>query len=193
MHTIFETDCFILRSVPSGEANKVFELFTKEFGLLRATAQGVRHLKSKLRYTLTDFALVRVSLVRGKEYWRITTALKIDDAMTAIPDRASREVLVRIAALLRRLLQGEESHPELFVLMLTVFEILKVASTEQRMAIEEVAVLRVLTLLGYVQDDPMLRELAQGQEFSVAVLEQATLLRKQMVTEINRALRASSL
>lgn len=191
MHTILETDCFILKSTPSGEANKQIDLFTRDFGLIRATAQGLRYIKSKLRYSLTDFAYVRVSLVRGKEFWRITTASKIDDAMSGIESKEGRETLFRIFALLRRLLQGEETHPELFDLVEKVFELLK--KNVDTSAVEELTVLRILYLLGYVKDDPALRTFVEGTGFESDLLLKSAEARKMVVMEINRALQASSL
>ena len=80
MHTIFETDCFVISSSPQGEANKQLDLLTRDFGLIRATAQGVRWLKSKLRYSLTDFSFTHASLVRGKEFWRVLTRMNLNCA-----------------------------------------------------------------------------------------------------------------
>ena len=200
MHTIHETDCFILKSSPSGEANKQLDLFTRDLGFIRASAQGVRYLKSKLRYSLTDFSFARASLVRGKEVWRVTTAFKKEDTMSGIVDREARETLFRIFALLRRLLQGEEAHPELFEIVEKVFYILKEISEKKpsdlparASAIEELTVLRILFLLGYVRDDPALRTFVEGSEFGEEILVKSSEARKIMIGEINRALHASSL
>lgn len=199
MHTILETDCFVLKSSASGEANKQLDLFTKEFGFIRATAQGLRYLKSKLRYSLTDFSYTRVSLVRGKEYWRVTTASKIGDASFDIPSKDARESLFRIFALLRRLLQGEDAHPELFELVLSAFTYLKnlsekdVDSQIKASAIEELTVLRILSLLGYVKDVPELRSFVETNELNDQLIQDSFTMRKILVAEINRALQASSL
>ncbi len=200
MHTIFETDCFILRGSPLGEANKQIDLLTKDFGLISATAQGVRYLKSKLRYSLTDFSLAHVSLVRGKEFWRIITATKNADVSTDISLKEARESLFRIFALLRRLLQGEEAHGELFETVNGMFCVLKNVSDTRPTdmlprisAIEELTVLRILFLLGYVKDDPALRTFVESSGFGDDVLKQSSDARKTMIAEINRALKASHL
>jgi DNA repair protein RecO len=192
MHTILETDCFILKSSPSGEANKQIDLFTEEFGLIRATAQGLRYLKSKLRYSLTDFSYARVSLVRGKEFWRIITAAKKGDIFFEIESAEGKESLYRIFAMLRRLLQGEDSHPQLFKL---VYEMFKAVDGHHPhiAAIEELTVLRILFLLGYVKDDVALRSFVETSELDDALIEKSVASRKTIVSEINRALNASNL
>lgn len=191
MHTILETDCFILKSTPAGEANKQLDLFTRDFGMLRATAQGLRYLKSKLRYSLSDFSLAHVSLVRGKEFWRVITAFKRADTMTDIPGKEAREALFHIFALLRRLLQGEEAHPELFKIVEEAFAALKNGADPA--AVEELSVLRILFLLGYVKDDASLRTLVETSGFSEDIIKQSSNQRKTVITEINRALAASHL
>ncbi len=200
MHTIHQTDCFVLKGTSMGEANKQLDLLTRDFGLIRATAQGVRYLKSKLRYSLTDFSLAHVSLVRGKEFWRVTTASKKGDISADIESFEVKETLFRIFALLRRLLQGEEANVELFDAVKKTFDVLKEISKKKpddmlvRMsAVEELTVLRILFLLGYVKDDPSLRTFVESTEFSEDIFRQSGDARKTMIAEINRALKASHL
>lgn len=199
MHTIFETDSFILKSYPSGEANKILEFFTRDFGLIRASAQGLRQYRSKLRYSLTDFARVRVSLVRGREFWRVTTASKIESTMSDIADGQARDAMLRIFALLRRLLQGEDPHPELFDLIESAFRSLQESdagiadSLLRTSTIEELSVLRTLFLLGYVRDEPTVRAFVEDNSFDAALLAQAQASRKNIILEINAALKASGL
>ncbi len=193
MHTILETDCFVLKSSSQGEANKQLDIFTRDFGMLRATAQGLRYLKSKLRYSLTDFSLAHVSLVRGKELWRIISATKNADVSADISSKEAREALYRIFALLRRLLQGEEAHPALFDALQNMFLVLKDAPEGRISAIEELSVLRILFLLGYVKDDPTLRTFVDTIELSDDILKRSVDSRKMMILEINRALKASHL
>jgi len=196
MHTIFETDCFVLKGTSQGEANKQLDLLTKDFGLIRATAQGLRYIKSKLRYSLTDFSFAHVSLVRGKEFWRVTTATKNADVSTDVTSKEGRESLYRIFALLRRLLQGEEAHPELFAVVQNMFDVLKECTLKNGYpieAIEELTVLRILFLLGYVKDDPSLRSFVGTLGFEESILKLSFDARKVVVAEINRALKASHL
>ncbi|HFC76631.1 MAG TPA: hypothetical protein ENJ27_00135 [Candidatus Moranbacteria bacterium] len=75
MHNIYNTEGIVLSSFGVGEANKFFHIFTRELGLIQATAQSVRELKSKNRYGLQDFSVSDFSLVRGRDIWRITNVL----------------------------------------------------------------------------------------------------------------------
>ena len=80
---------------------------TRDLGLIRATALGVRKEASKLRGALEPFVLSRVSVVRGKEYWRATSAEFIQNIFP-LP------TVVRPLVLLEKLVQGEAPHSKLF-------------------------------------------------------------------------------
>jgi hypothetical protein len=81
MYKIYETKGYVLSSIPSGEADRLLNVFTKELGLVRAKAQGIRYEKSKLRFSTQDFSEVNISLVRGKGYWRLVLINILDSAI----------------------------------------------------------------------------------------------------------------
>src|SRR3989344_6123618 len=111
MHSIYSTEGFILKSVSSGEAGRFYTVLTRDFGLIRSEAQGVRKLDSKLRYSLQDFSLVELSLVLGREKWRIVSVALIKNVSADLRgDISSRAILSRIASLIGRLLTGEEKN-----------------------------------------------------------------------------------
>lgn len=74
-HHIYTTEGFVLDSLPFGEGNSFIYLFTRDLGLVGASARSVRDIKSKLRYGLQTFCRSTVSLVRGKNEWKVTSAL----------------------------------------------------------------------------------------------------------------------
>ena len=120
----------------------MISIFTRDLGLVFASAQGIRFEKSKLRPFTRDYSFGQFSFVKGKEYWRLTGASGFGnefeghfagsppaggsrelDASSAGDDIGSREMFLntdaqtlvaRIASLLERLLHGEQPNPELF-------------------------------------------------------------------------------
>lgn len=101
----YTTKAFILREYEQGESDKVFKLFTEEFGLIFALAKGVRKLESKLRFHLKVGKEVDVTLVKGKEVWRLT-------GIEAFPKVHEDEVIV--VSLLERFVRGEIKQQNLF-------------------------------------------------------------------------------
>lgn len=104
---IYTTKGLVLSERPLREADRVYSILTRDLGLVRATATGVRKSTSKLRGSLEPVAFANVSLVRGKEYWRITSA----QAHVRVK---AKPALLRPLVLLEKLVQGEAVHAELF-------------------------------------------------------------------------------
>jgi DNA repair protein RecO (recombination protein O) len=74
MHHIHHTEAIILGSKNYGEAGRYYFLFTKDMGLVYASAIGVRKMSSKLRFILQDLSYIKVDLIEGKDFWKITSA-----------------------------------------------------------------------------------------------------------------------
>src|SRR3989344_8971745 len=108
MHHIYTTQAFVIHSSPYGESCKFLLLFTKDFGMIGAVAQGIRLIKSKLRYHIQDYSFSNISIVRGKEVWRLTGAHGLEEKVQP------QIIHIKILKLLKRLLHGEEKNEKLF-------------------------------------------------------------------------------
>lgn len=193
-HHIYHTRGVILGSQPQGESNRFYKIFTEELGLVGATAQSVRVLQSKLRYTLQDFSLVTVDLVRGKEVWRIVSAGAWLPLEKIKADPAKMKLLARFCAFLSRLLQGEGRDPELFAEIVRVVDFLEkeTLSPDLALSFETLTVLRGLIHLGYL--DPLGFEAFWGEEgYSFEILQKFEDVRPKALPKINEALNASHL
>ncbi len=133
-YAVYSTRGFILGSTPTGEASKIYLIYTEDFGLVRARAQSVRLLVSKLRYNLEDYSFGTFSLVRGRELWRLTGAER------DLPESLSL-VRARVLNLVKRLVQGEEKNEKLFKILLSV--------TKKEMR-EPLILAYILEALGYL-------------------------------------------
>ena len=101
----YSTESFILDAYESREHDKTYKLFTKDFGLIFARATSVRKLESKLRTHLQVGRMTQVTLVKGKDIWRITGS-----------EEYHRESLLRndVVKLLERFVRGEGPQKTLF-------------------------------------------------------------------------------
>ncbi len=104
---IYTTKALVLSTRIYREADSIYLLLTRDLGLVRATAAGVRKESSKLRGSLEPISIALVSLVRGQDYWRLTSA---QNSVKVSP----RPEILRPLVLLEKLIQGEAHHPELF-------------------------------------------------------------------------------
>jgi len=196
MHTIYTTEGFILKSANFGEANKYFFIFTKDFGLIKAAAQSVRHLKSKLRYGLEDLSLAQISVVRGREIWRLTSAEK----KLNLKDTENILLVNRIFSLLLRLLHGEEKNDFLFdslkegMNFLTQNEINKTKLDSETLAnFECIMALRILSALGYIGKLADFEQFVTSPYFTPELMAKMSILKTQAILEINKSLKETHL
>lgn len=194
MHHIHHTHGFILSSRNRGEANKMLTIYTREMGLVRAVAQGVRLHKSKLRFTLQDFSYVNVDLVRGKEFWRVTSAKHISSFAFARKETDSILMIARISKLIERLCDGEESNKEIFDDYIQALYLLddENISRESRQALELHLVLRIMNSLGYIGDSEILSKYLSSS-FNHDKTEMLLKERSSIISYINKALNESQL
>ncbi len=194
MHHIYHTKALILSSKEKGEANKVITLFTKELGLIRAVATGIRLNKSKLRFSLQEFSYVDVDLVKGKEVWRITTG-KIVDSFPVLISKSHLFVLVsKVSRLLERFCGTEEKHDEIFEEFVKSLYLLdsQVLNNQQEEALELFLVFKIMKKLGYVEEKESLSFLKDGS-FDVGFSEKILENKKNIILNINKALVESQL
>ncbi len=194
MHHIYHTNGFILSSRNTGEANKVFSIYTREMGLIRATAQGIRLHKSKLRFALQDFSYARIDIVRGKDIWRVTSASSMNSFPFARSNKQSLLLIARVSKLLERLCPGEEKNEKVFNDLIQVFLLLDDVniSRESQEALELHLVLRIMNSLGYIGDSTMMANYISS-DFDHGLTEKLLQERRSIITHINKALNESQL
>lgn len=194
MHHIYHTHAFILSSRNIGEANKILTIYTRELGLLRTVVQGVRLHKSKLRFALQDLSYAKVDLVRGRDIWRVTSASNINSFSYARADKQSILMIARISALIARLCDGEEPHPQIFDDFIQALYILdnENITSSSRLAMELHLVLRVMNTLGYIGESEILKSYLESS-FDQCNTDELLSARKSIIAHINKALNESQL
>ncbi len=114
---LYRTEGIILNRLDAGEADRILTVFTKEFGMLRLFARGVRRLRSKLNNFLNLFSYVRVGFVSGRDIWHLIDA---EDLRRFGNDKL--ETLGRAANFLERFCRGEGKEPGLWEALLDFIE-----------------------------------------------------------------------
>lgn len=144
----YTTEALVCGSADSHTSDRSYLLFTEVAGMLWATAKSVREEKSKQRYALQDFSLLRVSLVKGKSGWRIGSAEAVGNSFLAAESRERRAFVKNLVTLLRRYIHGEQQMP-------SVFDDVRAALTQRSSPADSDAVYliftaRLLYALGYI-------------------------------------------
>lgn len=191
MYQKYHTEALVLSAQESGESDKSFALFTRDFGLVRARASAVRSEKSKMRYALQSFSRAHVSLIKGKRGWRLAGASAIKGAGS---DREAIVVFARISALTLRLVHGEDTNEYLFAALADAHSALMRERGEVPLAtIEMVCVARVLYALGYLSTEALEGTLFTHTAYSVEHIMEAEEMREKLLTSINKAIAETQL
>lgn len=172
-HHVYTTRGLVLRLRPRAESDRLAAVLTRELGLVFGTARGARKNASKLLNTLLELSLVKISLVRGKQSWRVTTVTLLRDVSSEL--RGRREALaayLRVLALVGKLVRGEEKHVELFDgLERATLLLLDEVSDEDVNAWELLTVAKALHHLGYLSSDSLPSNILETKEKRRVLLE----------------------
>ena len=195
MYQKYQTDALVLGSRETGENDRTFTLFTREFGLIRARASAVRTEKSRMRYALQNWARANAGLVRGKRGWRLAGASAIQSAQG---DARGVAAFARIAELTARLVHGEEKNEYLFAVLAEAHDALMSAGGGPSFGgqenssifgtIEIVCVARVLYALGYLSAEALETALFTHTAYTGEHLLEAETMREKLLSSINRAI-----
>lgn len=158
--------------------------------MLYASAKSVREERSKQRYALQEFSYVRATLIHGKSGWRVAGVEAMQNLYGEQPTREARGLLRTIVLLLRRLIQGEAAHPELFD---EVISVITKPMGEEYVLLEQVMTVRMLAMLGYISPDAPIAPLIQAPDVSGAVSAYVREHEPHYIRTIESALRESHL
>ena len=190
MYQKYQTDALVLGSRESGENDRVYALYTKDFGLVRARATAVRKESSRMRYALQNYSHASVGLVRGNRGWRVGGATAIK---TGAGDARGTAAFARVAELIVRLVQGEERNPYLFAAIAEAHDALIQEHCDSFATIEIVCVARVLFALGYLSAEAFETTLFSHTAYANEHMREAEVMREKLLSSINKAIAETQL
>jgi DNA repair protein RecO len=192
---IYTTEGLVLSHRSRREADRIYSILTRDFGLVRANATSVRKETSKLRASLEPLSFSTVSFIKGKEYWKIVNA----QISTSLSDelRDKKEMFTafsRVFSLLEKLVAGESRHPELLdhIEHVTKFALENDATREEVGALEIILITRILAELGYVSSVGLPVSVLSGPIQASSIVD-ARANNKQLLGAINKGIEMSSL
>lgn len=148
----YTTEAIVCGSRANNTSDKSFLLFTRDSGMLWASAKSVREERSKQRFALQEFSLVRVSLVRGKSGWRIGSAESERNYFADSATKEARVVVTGVVKLLRQFLHGELNHPGVFEDAKNALSASASIAPSEATQIIDLFAFRLLYRLGYVRE-----------------------------------------
>lgn len=163
----YVTHAIILDAYDQGEHDKAYKVFTREFGLLVCQAKSVRKLESKLRAHMLPRSVSLITLVQGKEVWRLVGAEH---------ENMTSSYIHEVTILLKRFIRGEGEHKALYDRMIQFL-----LSTEKydEQSVRLLLYYIVLVELGYADAKVIgVRDISEYNAFTISDLYTYLLLTK---------------
>jgi recombinational DNA repair protein (RecF pathway) len=188
MHTLHTTKAFVLQRYPHGESNYTYKLLTQKLGLLYAHGQGVRELKNRNKYALRVGQLSQITLVKGREVWRITGAQNYNAW------KSVSEIPLYVRKILRfvgKMLAVEDESEKIFTIVEECFLESSKNKEETGVLLEALTMFRLMDAFGFVARPIEEKSIAQFLEYepvSKDLLKRASKHKQTLITRVNNAL-----
>jgi len=147
MRPKYVSRAIVLSRTGSREYGLILTLLTEDFGLVRARAEGLRKPGAKLASALQTLSESDVTLLRGREGWRLTGALLAQDHFADLAPEARRRA-GRVAGLFLRLMPPDAHESGFFAHYRDFLSSLATLEAEEQDTLECRAVFGLLVLLG---------------------------------------------
>lgn len=167
-YPVYTTDALVCSSVFSNGSDRFYQLFTERFGMLYASARGVRKESSRQRFAMQDFSLVRVSLIKGRMGWIVGSVESNGNVFLNCDKRHNRVTVINIVRLLRRYVQGEQVLSRIYKDACVSLKTATKNSVRVCKQLEDVFQVRMLADLGYVDTKTLIKDIVESNDFNVA-------------------------
>ncbi len=122
MFTRYRVLGFVFGEQEKFEADKIFTIFTKDYGMIKVLGRAIRKIKSKLRAGIDFFYLSEIEFIQGKTYKTLTDA-EVREKFTRIRKNLKKlKTAFKISQVLEVFLKFEEEDKKIWNLILDNFK-----------------------------------------------------------------------
>jgi len=118
----YKTEGFVFRKENKMEADRIFSVFTKDFGRIEIFAKAIRKINSKLRSGIEIFSLSEIEFVQGKMRKTLIDAVSKEKFKNTKNSPEKLEIAYRISDFLNYFLKGQEKDDNILNLIIDTFE-----------------------------------------------------------------------
>jgi DNA repair protein RecO (recombination protein O) len=147
----YKTRAFIFKKDDLNEADRIFSVFTDDFGRLDIFAKAIRKTASKLRSGIDTFFMSEIEFIQGKNRKTLTDASKIEKFDNIFQDLEKYKIANKIGEVLDNFLKGQEKDKAVFDLLIEIFSKLEDNSlkTKNHQLVYQYFFWNFLSLQGY--------------------------------------------
>ena len=146
----YRTCGFVIKKKDIGEADRVFTIFSQDFGKIKVIGKAIRKIASKLKSGIDIFCLSEIEFIQGKVYKTLTDAIVLKKLKNIEKNLIRFKVFHKIAESFD-LLRTEEKDEELWSLLNETFKKLEKDSLliEEYLLIYYYFLWNLFSILGY--------------------------------------------
>lgn len=122
MTTKYRTTGIVLGKRDKAESDRIFNIFSNEFGAVELHAKAIRKINSKLKSGIDLFYLSEIEFIEGKHHKTLTDAFAIKRFDNIVRDPKKIKTAGRISEILENFLKGQRKDEEAFYLLQETFE-----------------------------------------------------------------------
>jgi DNA repair protein RecO (recombination protein O) len=146
MPGLYKDEGIVLKTIKLGEADRIVTLFTRNNGLVRAVAKGVRKTKSRFGGRLEPFTQVDLMIYRGRNLDTITS-VHILESFSAV--KVDLDRLVRAAALAEAVEKISEERERSFQVYSLLLSGLRELAAGDGVTVVPAFLVKLLSVSGY--------------------------------------------
>lgn len=154
-HAVYQTKAFIIKIKNMRESNKLVYLYTEKFGLLYASMQSVREMRSKMKTHVQCFSVVDVDIIAGRSIWRIV-GIHEDYSSFCLVGTPWYRLVSLVSDMILRLCVGEEQNEKLWFVVDTMFQNFSLEHISHVHEYEILTMSALLNSLGYWQSGQLI-------------------------------------
>lgn len=129
MKTHYKTQGFVFKQEDRLETDRVFSIFTLNFGRVEIFGKAIRKIASKLRGGIEMFSLSEIEFIQGEKKKTLTDAISIEKFkhIQQVPEKF--EIAYTISNVVDSFIKGEQEDQVMFGLLRETFHKLNTASS----------------------------------------------------------------
>lgn len=117
MTTQYKTKAFVFKKNDRNESDRVFSVFTNNFGRLDIYAKAIRKITSKLRPNIDIFYFSDIEFIQGKSHKTLIDAVKIKEFNDIAIDINKLKTIYKVSSILDGFIKGQEKDSATFDLL----------------------------------------------------------------------------
>jgi len=131
MTSHFRATSFVFKKEDRSDTDRIFSVFTKEFGRLKIFAKSIRKITSKLKSGVDIFSISQMEFIQGKTKKTLTDSIFIKKFNNILDSPKRFLIAKKISEVLEDFLKGEEQDEKIFNLLEKTFDNLNSVSLKK--------------------------------------------------------------